>query len=177
MTKTIKHLNLRLFFSYLALSFLLIISCSKKERSSNPCDGLLNETPPTKILLKLIKKSTGENLILSEQIKEEEILIVNKESNEVVSNWQVRQTDSSNSPLNGTLGLSVFHETEGKYAYKIKLGNEGSVTLSYRIDKKESGNPCKPYSFPMYDLKIDDHPFTLQEHQGMSISNFLVLEL
>lgn len=169
-------MNLRPLLALLSVVAVLTTSCGKKDNSNNPCEGLLNESPPTTILLKFIDKSTGENLILSKDIKESDVSVIYKKTNEVVKNWRIMKSEPSNSLTNGTLGLTVFHETEGEYPYQIQLGNAASATLSYTITKKKSDNPCKPYYFPMSDIKITDHTFSVMEHQGKEVPNFLVLE-
>jgi len=163
----------------LALTILavLAVSCRKKDQSGNLCDGVLNESPPTTISLKFIDKTTGENLLITKDIKDNDVSVTDKLNNQEIKNWRIFKPDSTTSPLHGTLQLKVFQETEGQYPYLIQLGSIGNATLSYTISKKETGNPCKQFYFPISDIKITDRPFTLMEHQGKTVPNALVTEL
>lgn len=150
--------------------------CKKKESSGNPCDGLLNESPPTKIMVKFVDKATGQNLILSKNLKSSNFTVVSVETAKPVAGWRV-VSEMSTSPFNGVLELSLFHETAARYEYQIKLESIGTATLAYTVSKTATNNPCKPHAYPISDIKITDHSFTLFVHDGKSYPNVLVLEL
>lgn len=150
--------------------------CKKKESVANPCDGLLNESPPVKILVRFIDKATGQNLILSKSLKASDFTIMNEETTKPFVNWRV-VSEMSISPFNGVLELSVFHETAAQFLYQIKLENIGTVTLAYTVSKTATNNPCKPHAYPISDIKITDHSFAPFIYDGKSYPNTLVLEI
>lgn len=169
-------MNLRSLFPLLVAFVIMTGGCQKKDSSGNPCDGLMNESPPTNILIKFVDKATGQNLILSQNLQASDITVVNTTTGKPFVNWAVRN-ETSTSPLNGTLQFSVFHETAGQYPYQIKLGSFGTATLAYTVSKTATDNPCKPEAYPISEIRIADHPFTPFTHEGKSYPNILVLEL
>lgn len=171
-----QYMNLRSVFPLLFAFAIMTGGCQKKDSSGNPCDGLMNETPPTKIMVKFVDKGTGQNLILSKNLQASDINVVNTNTGKPFVNWGVVSSEASTSPLNGTLQISVFHETAGQYPYQIKVGNLGMATLAYTVSKTVTNNPCKPEAYPISEIKITDHPFTLFTHEGKSYPNILVLE-
>lgn len=170
-------MNLRPFIVSAALISLLNLSCQKKDNSSNPCDGLLNESPPTTILLKIVDKTTGENLLTNGRIKDTDVSVVYKSTNQDPKNWTIFKTSTGTNPYNGTLRFSIFNETEGNHPYLIQLGSAGSATLQYTITRKETEDPCKRYAFPMSDVKLTDHAFSLVKEGEKENPKFLLLEL
>jgi hypothetical protein len=155
----------------------MMTGCQKKNSSADPCEGLMNESPPTNISIKFVDKVTGQNLILSKNLQIIDVTVVSTNTGEPFNNWGLVKIETSESPLNGTLRFSVFHETAGQYPYKIKLGDLGVVTLAYTVSKTATNNPCKPEAFPISDIKITDHAFSLLTHDGRTYPNILVLEL
>nr|WP_232325425.1 hypothetical protein [Pedobacter panaciterrae] len=155
---------------------LMFGGCKKKESFVNPCDGLMNETPPTKIIVKFVDKETGQNLILNNDIKVSDINIINATTGKPFVNWGIFN-EAASSPLNGTLQFSVFHETAGQYPYQIKLAKLATVTLTYTVSKTATDSPCKPVAYPISDIMITDHAFSQFIHEGKSYPNILVLEL
>ena len=170
-------MNFRSLFPLLFSITIFITGCQKKDPSGNPCDGLMNEAPPTKIMVKFVEKGTGQNLILSKNIKTSDITVVNINTGKPFDNWAIMSNGSSASPFYGMLQFSVFHETAGQYPYQIKLGDLGTATLAYTVSKTATGNACKPEAFPVSGIKIADHSFTQFTFNGETFPNILVLEL
>lgn len=171
-----KNKTLRSLIRIILAVVILTGGCKKKESVANPCDGLLNESSPTQIMVKFVDKTTGNNLILSKDLKAADFTIVNTETAQPFVNWRV-VSEKDTSPFNGVLELSVFHETAAQYHYQIKLGNLGTVALAYTVSKTVTNNPCKPHAFPISEVKITDHTFTPFVYEGKSYPNILVLEL
>lgn len=171
-------MNLRSLFTLIILTATLTMGCRKKDSSNNPCEGVLNESPPVTAILKIVDKTTGENLLTNGTIKETDVTVIYKHNNKDPKNWYIFKTDpNTTSPYHGTLRFSIFNETEGQHLYQVQLGSKGSATLSYTVTEKKTENPCKPYAYPISDFKLTDHPFTLMEIQGKEQPNFLVLAL
>lgn len=169
-------MNLRSLTRIILTVAILAGGCKKKESVANPCDGLLNESSPTTIMVSFIDKATGNSLILSKNLKAGDFTIVNIETGKPFVTWRV-VSEMATSPFNGVLELSVFHETAAQYHYQIKLQNLGAATLAYTVSKTATNNPCKPHAYPISDIKITDHPFTPFVYEGKSYPNILVLEL
>lgn len=169
-------MNLRSLFLLLFTFVIMAGGCQKKDSSGNPCEGLMNETPPTNIRIKFVDKGTGQNLILSKNLQASDITVTNISTAKPFVNWRVSRSETSTSPLNGTLQFSVFHETAGQYPYQIKLGDLGMATLAYTVSKTATDDPCKPTAYPISEIKITDHPFTPFTHEGKSYPDILVLE-
>ena len=170
-------MNLRSLFPLLFTFAIIAGGCQEKDSSGNPCEGLMNEAPPAKITVKFVDKATGQNLILSKKLQASDITVVNTNTGKPFVNWGVSSSETSTSPLNGTLQFSVFHETAGQYPYQIKVGDLGTATLAYTVSKTATNDPCKPEAYPISEIKITDHPFTPFTHEGKSYPNILVLEL
>jgi hypothetical protein len=169
-------MTFRSIFALIILFSVLAGGC-KKKNIPNPCEGLLNEAPPRKIMLKLVEKATGNNLVLTKDLKASDFTITNAETNKPFINWRIVSNTSGASPLNGVLELSVFHETAAQHHYQIKVEHIGTATLAYTVSKTATNDQCKPFSYPISELKITDHPFTPFTYEGKSYPNILVLEL
>jgi len=160
----------------LLIIFSLLPGCKKKDSSGNPCDGVLNESAPTKIMVRFIDKATGQNLILSKNLKAPDFNVMNTKTGEAFVTWRV-VSEMTTSPSNGALELSVFHETAAQYNYAIKVGNLGTATLAYSVSQTSTGTPCKPHSYPISDIKITDHSFTQFVYEGKIYPNVLIVEI
>jgi hypothetical protein len=168
-------MNLRSLFPLLFVFAIIATGCQKKDSSVNPCDGLMNEAPPTKIMVSFVDKSTRQSLILSKSIKTSDITVINPNTGKPLVNWAI-VNQNTNSPFIGMLQFSVFHETAGQFPYQIKLAELGISTMIYTVSKTATNDPCKSETFPISDLKITDRPFTTFTHEGKSYPNVLVLE-
>lgn len=153
----------------------LLFSCQKT--STNPCDGLLNESPPENIFVKFIDKQTGDNLIIANNLDTDDIKVTIGQTGDLYKGWRINNNLSSSSPLYGVVRFTIFHQTAGDYPYKIQVGNLGTVTLSYTVKEVETDNPCKRYTYPLKDIKITDHPFELLKYQDKTHPNILVVML
>jgi hypothetical protein len=142
-------------------------SCQKTR--TNPCEGLLNESPPKYVFVRFIDKQTGDNLIVTNNLDADDIKVTIGQTGELYKNWEISNNYPSSSPLYGLVGFTVFQETAGNYPYKIQVGDLGTVTLSYTIDEVKSDSPCKRYYYPMKDIKITDHPFELLKYGDKNI--------
>ncbi|MGF7042997.1 hypothetical protein [Mucilaginibacter lappiensis] len=171
-----KNMTLRSVMLMLLTFAILAGGCKKKESAADPCDGLLNETPPSIIMVKFVDKATGQNLIVSDNIKSSDITVINNNTGKEFANWRI-VSQGATSPFNGMLQFSVFHETAGQYPYQIKLAGFGRATLAYTVSKVATNNLCKPTAYPISNIMIIDHPFTAFTYDGKSYPNILVVEL
>ena len=169
-------MNLRSFFFIFIIIAALISGCQKKDATGNPCDGLLNESPPTKIMVQFLDKLTGQNLILSKNLKADDVTVIDPGTGKPFAGWVV-SSGMSSSPFNGSVQFSVFHETAGNYSYQITLADLGTVTMTYTVSKTVTGDPCKPNAYPVSDIKISDHAYLPFSYDGKSYPNILVVEL
>src|SRR6478735_11476846 len=139
---------------------ILAFGCKKKSSpADDPCNDLVNESAPTKIMVKFIDKTTGLDLIISKQIKASDISVANKNTGKDFPNWQL-MNQSGISPYNGMLQLSVFDESAAQYNYQIKVNGYVTLTLAYAVTKTATNDRCKPFAYPVSDIKITDHAFT-----------------
>jgi len=140
------------FFSFLLIIFTLTMSCKKPWKNpEDPCNGIMNESPPSKVGIVLADKSSGNNLILSGGLTAADLKLTLSGSTTPLTNWKIINTPGS--PLNGILELAVFHEKAGEYRYKIEAKGLQSVEFSYTIKQVESDNPCKIFAYPIEGLK------------------------
>ena len=151
---------------------LLNIFAGCKKAETDPCEGLLNESPPAKIILKFIDKQTREPIMVDAAL----LKITEQQSGDPYKNWSVNNTTGF-SPLNGSVVLGFFNETPGEYQYNIQLGNKGTVVLSYQVSRKETDNPCRLYSYPISEIKIVNQPFELFQDEGKTYPNILIAAL
>lgn len=170
-------MNLRSVLSLILLISVFAAGCRKEQATQNPCEGLLNESPPTVIILKFVEKATGQNLILSKNLQNSDLSITNSTTKQTFANWSISNNPTSTAPLNGTLQLSIFNENPGEYQYKVKIKDLAAITLAYKVTKTATDNPCKPYSYPVGEIKITDQAFAQFVHEGKTYPNILVLEL
>lgn len=153
--------------------FFLFLSC--KRSVNNPCEGLLNESPPLRIGVILIDKQTGKNLLETSQFNTGDIKVTVAGTENVFSNWRIIK--NANTPLNGLLEFSVFHEKAGVYAYKIELKDLATVNLSYTIRQEQTGDPCKQYYYPMENLKVLNYDFVPFKYEDKTLPNFVVVTI
>ncbi|MCF0055222.1 hypothetical protein [Dyadobacter sp. CY356] len=151
----------------LTMLFLYIFTGCKKAET-NPCEGLLNESPPSKIIVKFIDKQTSEPLNVDAAL----IKITEQKSGDPYINWGVYNV-AGFSPLNGAVSLVFFNEIPGQYQYSIEMGSKGTVTLSYQVRRAETDNPCRPNSYPISDIKITNQPFEQFNYEGVTHPNIL----
>jgi len=128
-----------------ALFLLLILSsgCQKKEASVNPCEGLMNETAPVNIIIQFLEQSTDKNLILTKDVQSSDVSVTDVATGKPVLNWRLMKTESSNSPINGSLQFSIFASSAAQHSYHIDIKQVGSATLSFSITKKDTGDACQ----------------------------------
>lgn len=158
---------------FLFAFFCLFLAC--KTSINDPCDGLMNESPPQKIGVLLLDKRTGNNLLQTDLINLDDIKVTLGQTGAVFKNWRV--INSSNLAMNGIIELAVFHEKAGEYSYKIELKNLSTVDLSYIIKQEKTNDPCKTYSYPMSNFKVLNHDFEQFKYEGKTAPNILVVQL
>jgi hypothetical protein len=156
----------------LLIVLILNIFTGCKKAHIDPCEGLLNESPPAKIIVKFIDKQTREPLILDTA----SIKITDKRSGTAYQNWSVLNATGFNA-LNGSLTIGFFNETPGEYQFNIQLGNKGTALLSYQVSRKETDNPCRPDSYPIGEIKIVNQSFELFQYESRTYPNILVTAL
>ena len=157
--------------AYISLIFLLVTLLACNKQSTNPCNGILNESPPKKVGLLLYHKITGDNLVLSKPIEETDIKVIALPSGNTVNNWRLLK--AANSPFNGMLEMAVFHESAGQHAYKIEIKGMATFAIAYAISQEKTDDPCKTYAYPMSELKSTDHDFEPLVLQDKPIPNFI----
>jgi hypothetical protein len=156
----------------LAAVFLISTLTGCKTTETNPCEGLLSESPPTRLFVKFIDKQNNETLIMDASV----IKVTEKKSGNPYVHWNIyNSTDSF--PLNGAISLAVFQETPGEYQYDIQMGEAGMVTLSYQVSRQETDNPCRPFEYPMHDIKIVNQPFDIFQSEGKAYPKVLIVKL
>lgn len=156
----------------LLIVLILNIVTGCKKADTDPCEGLLNESPPAKIIVKFIDKQTREPLILDTAF----IKITDKRSGTAYKNWSVKNTTGFHA-LNGSLVIGFFNETPGEYQFNIQLGNKGTALLSYQVSRKETDNPCRPDSYPIGEIKIVNQSFELFQYESRTYPNILITAL
>lgn len=157
--------------TYTSLIFLFITLLACRKHTNNPCDGILNESPPKKIGILLYHKATGDNLVLSNPIEETDIKVVALPSGNTINNWRLLK--SANSPFNGMLEMAVFHEKAEQHSYKIEIKGMGTFAIAYSISQEKTDDPCKTYTYPMSGLKSTDHDFEQLVLQDKPIPNII----
>lgn len=169
-------MNTRLLIAFILIFATFLTACSKKNKEVIDCNSIVAETGPTNIVLKFTDKTTGENLILSKNIIDADVTVTDKQTGNVQKNWRIAKSNADGSPINGTLGFAIFGETAGVYNYQITIKDVGSAILSYTITK-EKGSVCRPFYYPVKDVKITDSEYSLLVVNGKEIENFLIIKL
>lgn len=170
-------MKLRSFLMLILSASIFISACHKKEPLSDPCSDVLSESPPIRIMVKFIDKTTKENLILANGIMDTDISVTYKQTGQAVKNWRVYRGQGGPVPIDGMLEFVIFNEMPGQHDYEIVLGSVATAMMSYTVTKVKSENPCRPYYFPINGIKISDHPFMPFEEGGKIYPNILVTEL
>lgn len=160
-------------YTFLIAFFCLFVGC--KRSTNNPCEGLMNESPPLRIGVMLIDRQTGNNLIQTNALKAEDIKVTIAQTGSTFNDWRIINT--TNSPFNGMLEFTAFHEKAAEYAYKIELKNLGTVNLSYTIKQEKTNDPCKMYYYPMEGLKVSGHDFEPFKYEDKTYPNVVVVTL
>jgi hypothetical protein len=57
------------------------------------------------------------------------------------------------------------------------MGEAGMVTLSYQVSRQETDNPCRPFEYPMHDIKIVNQPFDIFQSEGKAYPKVLIVKL
>lgn len=166
-------MKMHLKFTFLIVLFCLFLGC--KTSTSNPCDGLMNESPPLRIGLILVDQETGTNFLQKNGLKGEDVKVTNASTGVIASNWRINNIP--NSPMDGMLELVMFHEKVGSYGYKIELKDLSIINVSYAITQEKTDDPCKIYRYPISSLKVLNHDFDFFKHENRITPNILVVQL
>jgi len=157
-------------FPLLFILLTTFTSCRKTE--TNPCEGLLSESPPSEILVKFVDKQTKETILADAAT----IKITDKKSGNLYTHWGIYNRSGS-SVLNGAISVHVFNESVAEYQFGIQLGDIGTAILSYKINRTETDNPCRSFAYPISDIKIIDQPFDIFQQDGKTYPMILVVAL
>lgn len=156
-------------FHVLSLLLWLLLMSNCKKSGKDSCEGVLNESPPRTVGIFFANEMTAERLIP----KAEAITITYASSGENFSNWRV--VTQPGSPLYGMIELLVFEEAVGDYAYSIAINDAEPITISYSMLKQTSDNPCKPFNYPVYNLRSLTHPYVpLPSGEGTVANRVLI---
>lgn len=169
-------MNKRFYFAFTLIFAVILVGCSKKDKEVIDCSNLIAEIGPTNIILKFTDKTSGENLILAKEITDADVTVTDKKTGNTVKAWRITKSETAESPINGTLGLAIFGETAGVFNYQITIKDVGSAVLSYTITK-EKGSACRPFYYPVKDVKITDREYSVLTIDGKEINNFLIIKL
>lgn len=159
-------------FIFVALATLALSPISCKEKETNPCEGLLSEGPLPEVMVQAVDKITGEPLKVDAKL----ITVTDKKSGKPFVHWRTDEQPLS-PELDGAVSLMILNETPGVYEYQIQLGDKGSATLSYMVERTKTDNVCRPYVYPIGDIKIVDQPFEIFKREGKSYPKILVVKL
>lgn len=155
------------------LSLLIIlISCSKSDKVPNPCEGLMNEAPPTELMLKFMDKTNNATFNFTAA----DIKIIDSKTGNEFKNWRLLNRTGIAS-LDGSLSMAVFPGPEGEYSYDIQLLNKGTVTFSYQVTKQQTNDICKPHVYPIGNLKTTNQAYSIFQHEGKSYPKILIVTL
>ena len=113
--------------------------------------------------------------MLIKPIEHSDIKVIELKTGNRFNNW--RLVKAANSPLNGMLGIAVFHEKAGQYFYKVEIKDMGTVAIDYMISQEKTDNPCRVYSYPMTGFQSTDHDFEHVVYQYKQIPNFIKVYL
>jgi len=141
--------------------FSALPGCKKNGLNSDPCDGILNESPPSKVVVVLTDKQTGDNLILKNGLTAADLKITLAGKAMPLTNWRV--VNSPGSPLNGMVELAVFHEKAGEFRYNIQAKGIADIEFAYTVKQVKSDSPCKLYYYPLEGLKATNHDYVKLE--------------
>ncbi len=153
--------------------FITLLGCEKQTK--NPCDGLMNESPPLKIGIFVFDNAKGDNLILTNALEASDIKVTEMQTGNTFNSWRIIKTP--NSPLNGMLEIAVFNEKANDYSYKIELKGLGTILMGYTIKQEKTNDPCKIYNYPMNGLKSTSHNFELFKHEDKTLPNIIKIHL
>lgn len=167
-------------YLFLLFAFLLTAifsGCKKKESNASPCNGLINESPPVNISVQFVERSSGQNIILNDNIQTEDIKVTDIKSGKTLDNWRLIKEANAIKPGNGAVLFTIFNETPGKYFYEIKLKNNVAATLTYAVSKAINDDKCRPVVYRMSEIGISDRPFTQLSEGGSNLPAFLVVKI
>jgi hypothetical protein len=145
----------------LLVLFSALPGCKKNGVNLDPCAGILNESPPSKVVIAVTDKQTGDNLILKNGLTAADLKITLAGIATPLTNWRV--LNSPGSPMNGMLELVVFHEKAGEFRYKIEAKGLADVEFSYAVKQVKSDSPCKLYYYPLEGLKATNQDYVKLE--------------
>lgn len=153
----------------------LICVCSgcKKSSIDNPCNGVMNQSPPLRVGVLFNDKQTGINFIIANGLGANDIKISEAQTEKVINNWRI--VASPNTPTNGMIELAAFHETAGVHTFNIEVKGLGVIPLSYTIKQMKSDNVCKMYYYPLEGLKTPSHNFKPLEYDGKIFPQIIVV--
>ena len=154
------------------LTLFTLSSLTGCKKATDPCEGLLNEGPLSEIMVRCIDKQSKEALVIDAAF----IKITEKKSGNPYTNWNVLNR-SGLPQLNGAIVLPIFNETPGEYQYNIQVADAGTLTLSYQISREQTDNVCRPYSYPMRDIRIVNQKFDVFQYEGKTYPKILIVEL
>jgi hypothetical protein len=162
-------MNHLLRYTLLLSLFVALFGC--KKQTKNPCDGVLNESPPKKIGLLLFDKAKDENLILVKALQPADIKVTISETNETHNSWRIVKAQGS--PLDGMLEINFFNEKAGDYAYKVEVNGIGTVTIGYTIKQGNTDDPCRAYVYSLTAVKSTSHDFAPMTNNNTTIPNII----
>lgn len=140
-----------LLISILLFATSLCLNSCKKNSSIKSCDGVLSESGPWVIALKLIDKDSKENLLLKKVIDTAQLKIINQKDQSTIPKY-IHTT-------NGFVFFSVPEKTEN-YQIKMQTGKTDPISLTFSSSVKplECG-----ISHEVKDLSVSNYPFVISE--------------
>jgi len=168
-------------FNWAALFFIVLALGCQKTEEEDLCAGFMSEGPLSQIGVILVDKETGESLITTNNPETLGLSVTNAYTGEPYTYWDILYHPENPTTLNGVVRLSGVPNTEGDHSYHIQSDDFELITFSYTVKKtaNNSGSPCRPpYYLHITDVRIDDRPFDVFEHEnGTVMPNVVVVKL
>ena len=154
-------MNPRLLLLQTLLFACLGVSCQKD--ATDPCEGVLSEGSPKIVGILFVDKETGENIVTVNDLDTTDVKVVFERDGTPFKDYLI----ASAAPANPVAGAVVFYprEKEDIYLFNIRVADFGAVKFSYTVTQKETGNRCRPHSYPVSEVKIVDYQFEQFEHE------------
>ncbi len=170
-------MNLKRICLLALILFTITSACKKKDSGADPCDNVYNQSPPVNVILQFKDKISKENIILDDKLTAADVEVTDGQTGKTISNWRLVNEGNAATPLNGLVVLFISSETPGTYTYNVKLKDREAAKLAYTVTKKSTDNPCKPFVYPISDIKVTNHTFTLFTDGDKSYPNILIVEV
>lgn len=147
----------------LILMFLIscfYVSCQKDK--AVPCEKVLNDGPPEMVGILVVDEETGESIILAHDLDSTDVKVTSVNDGKPYKDYQIANAIDDRLMR----GAVIFYapKQEGVYLYELRVGDHGRVKFSYTVSRVGTGDACRPYVYPVSEVKIIDRPSEPIEH-------------